>query len=141
MAEHVSGVILSPFKTFLGRKLARQRTDATSVGEAPGGDLIGGSSASLRLRALHAVLGRHRTVTLKCAATDEQPRVAETLTALDGRISHEGSPVHTIRGLLSLVDVARVHEAAAELQQRQKPHACKPTTCSIAASPPLMWWA
>jgi len=43
--------------------------------------------------------------------------------ALDAAVSHEDSPVLTIRRLLTPSGVAQVHAAAAELRQKQKPHA------------------
>jgi len=78
----------------------------------------------MRLRTLQNVLGRHKCVTLICSAEkSSSPSCSGSLMALDVAVSHEDSPVLTIRRLLTPSEVAQVHAAAAELRQKQKPHA------------------
>ena len=77
-----------------------------------------------RLRALLAILSRQNVVEFVCCSVESAP-VADALASLsvaDSRISHESSPVHTLRGLLSPQDVQTLHEAATRLQRKQVPH-------------------
>ena len=73
----------------------------------------------MRLRALYAVLNRQKTVTFGCVGSDAGPsqNQSRSLTALDASISHEDSPVHIARCVLSQSDVDQLHAAAAELAE------------------------
>lgn len=88
-------------------------------------DLVAGGMdydvSALRLRALNAVLSRHKSVTFVCSASIGEA-AATSLAALDASISHEDSPVHKLRSLLSPAEVEELHAAAKELQLRQEPH-------------------
>ena len=80
--------------------------------------------SELRLRALTAVMSRHRSVTLVCSSDESgAATVISSLAAADCSISHEQSPVHTLRGLLSADEVDLLHTTAKELQLSQAPHA------------------
>ena len=71
----------------------------------------------MSLRTFASILSRQALrVTLVCTSTGSGPKSADTLGALDGMISQELSPIHTLREILTPAEVQEMHAAAKELR-------------------------